>query len=56
MAEGDKVTVTGVITYDHPGNDWVEVRFAEGPAGTAIIPRSLLAATMEAPTRGGAAR
>lgn len=44
MAEGDKVTVSGVIAYDHPGNDWVEIRFAEGSAGTAIVPRSLLSA------------
>jgi hypothetical protein len=44
MTEGDKVTVSGVITYDHPGNDWVEIRFAEGSGGTAIVPRSLLAA------------
>ena len=42
MTEGDKVMVSGVITYDHPGNDWVEVRFAEGFTGTAIMPRPSL--------------
>jgi len=45
MAEGDKVTVTGVIVYDYPGNDWVEIKFAEGPNGRAIVPRSLLPAS-----------
>jgi len=45
MAEGDKVVmVRGVITYDHPGNDWVEVSFTQGPDGRAIVPRDLLTA------------
>jgi hypothetical protein len=44
MTEGDKVMVSGVITHDYAGNDWVEVRFADGPNGTAIIPRNLLPA------------
>ena len=41
MTEGDKVTVSGVISYDHLGNDWVEIRFSERFGGTAIVPRSL---------------
>ena len=40
--EGDKVTVGGVVSYEHPGNDWVEVRFAEGADGTAIVPRGAI--------------
>jgi hypothetical protein len=48
MAEGDKVTVSGVITWDYAGNDWVEVRFADGPNGAAVIPRSLLPAPADA--------
>ncbi len=42
MTEGTVVMVRGVVTYDDPGNSWAEVRFADGPAGSAIIPRSLL--------------
>jgi hypothetical protein len=47
MAVGDRVTISGVISYDHPGDDWVEVRFAPetaGYLGAVIVPRSLLPA------------
>ena len=50
MTEGDEVTVSGVIAYDHPGNDWVEIKFAENPHGRAIVPRDLLPEAL--PPRG----
>lgn len=43
MPEGDKVTLAGVVTYDHSGNNWVEIQFAEGSNGRAIVPRSTFA-------------